>query len=89
MEFMRKYIHIAKSIKPVLTREAADCIADEYSKLRSQEATANNVARVSTDTDQMQSVNLRCLPLSQLQNTETDNRYNYVVTIILNGNMQF
>ncbi|XP_072028727.1 zygotic DNA replication licensing factor mcm3-like [Amphiura filiformis] len=45
MEFMRKYIHIAKSIKPVLTREAADCIADEYSKLRSQEATANNVAR--------------------------------------------
>ncbi|XP_022106882.1 zygotic DNA replication licensing factor mcm3-like [Acanthaster planci] len=45
MEFMRKYIHIAKMIKPVLTREAADCIADEYSKLRSQEQTANNVAR--------------------------------------------
>ena len=47
MEFMRKYIHIAKMIKPVLTREAADCIADEYSKLRSQEQAANNVARVS------------------------------------------
>ncbi|XP_071804453.1 DNA replication licensing factor MCM3-like [Asterias amurensis] len=44
-EFMRKYIHIAKMIKPVLTREAADCIADEYSKLRSQEQAANNVAR--------------------------------------------
>ncbi len=43
---MRKYIHIAKLIKPVLTREAADCIADEYSKLRSQEQAANNVARV-------------------------------------------
>ena len=47
MDFMRKYIHIAKMLKPVLTGEAAQCIADEYSKLRSQEQTADNVARVS------------------------------------------
>ena len=46
MDFMRKYIHIAKGIQPQLTREAADCIADEYSKLRSQDATANNIAKV-------------------------------------------
>ncbi|XP_077989716.1 zygotic DNA replication licensing factor mcm3-like [Glandiceps talaboti] len=45
MKFMRKYIHIAKAVKPVLTRESAEHIAEEYSKLRSQEATANNVAK--------------------------------------------
>ncbi|XP_033100370.1 DNA replication licensing factor MCM3-like [Anneissia japonica] len=45
MAFMRKYVHIAKSIKPALTREAAEFIADEYSKLRSQEAVAANTAR--------------------------------------------
>ncbi|XP_071941700.1 DNA replication licensing factor MCM3-like isoform X2 [Antedon mediterranea] len=45
MAFMRKYVHIAKSIKPALTRDAADFIADEYSKIRSQEAVAANTAR--------------------------------------------
>ncbi|XP_070533973.1 zygotic DNA replication licensing factor mcm3-like [Ptychodera flava] len=45
MKFMRKYIHIAKAIRPVLTREAAEHIAEEYSKLRSQEATASNIAK--------------------------------------------
>lgn len=45
VEFMRKYIHLAKILKPQLTAEAADCISDEYSKLRTQEAAANNVAR--------------------------------------------
>lgn len=45
---MRKYIHIAKGMQPQLTREAADCIAEEYSKLRSQDATANNIAKVCT-----------------------------------------
>ena len=39
MKFMRKYIHVARDIKPVLTREAADYLADEYSKLRNQEIT--------------------------------------------------
>ena len=48
MAFMRKYIHVAKEIKPVLTREAADYISDEYSKLRSQDSfQQDNVARVS------------------------------------------
>ena len=45
---MRKYIHVAKAIKPTLTRQAADFIADEYSKLRNQDnLQSENVARVS------------------------------------------
>ena len=49
MKFMRKYVHIAKAIKPTLTREAADYIADEYSKLRSQDnLQQDNLARVGT-----------------------------------------
>ncbi|XP_048064619.1 maternal DNA replication licensing factor mcm3-like isoform X2 [Megalobrama amblycephala] len=31
MEFIRKYIHVAKLVKPVLTQEASDYIAEEYS----------------------------------------------------------
>uniref|UniRef100_A0A8C9QQE8 DNA replication licensing factor MCM3 n=1 Tax=Scleropages formosus TaxID=113540 RepID=A0A8C9QQE8_SCLFO len=46
-EFMRKYIHVAKSITPVLTQEAANHIAEEYSRLRSQEQLASDVARTS------------------------------------------
>ena len=34
MQFMRKYIHIARSIKPTLTREACEVISEEYSRLR-------------------------------------------------------
>ena len=49
MKFMRKYIHVARDIKPTLTREAADYIAEEYSKLRSQEnVSQDNIARVSS-----------------------------------------
>lgn len=44
---MRKYIHVAKIITPVLTEEAANHIAEEYSRLRSQEQLAADVARVS------------------------------------------
>lgn len=47
MEFMRKYIHVAKMIKPVLTEEAANYIAEEYSRLRSQSLMNSDVARVS------------------------------------------
>jgi len=32
--FMKKYIHIAKCIKPVLTHEACEVITEEYTKLR-------------------------------------------------------
>ncbi|XP_062344389.1 DNA replication licensing factor MCM3 isoform X3 [Cinclus cinclus] len=47
MEFMRKYIHVAKMIKPVLTEESANYIAEEYSRLRSQSQTNSDVARTS------------------------------------------
>ncbi|KAM3860931.1 DNA replication licensing factor MCM3 [Diretmus argenteus] len=46
-EFMRKYIHIAKAVTPVLTQEAANHIAEEYSRLRSQEQLAADIARTS------------------------------------------
>jgi len=47
MKFMRKYIHVAKDMKPVLTRDAADLIADEYSKLRNQDnLQQESIARV-------------------------------------------
>lgn len=47
MQFMKKYIHIAKCMKPKLTEEASEVIADEYSKLRGQDMMDTNVARVS------------------------------------------
>ncbi|XP_070588591.1 DNA replication licensing factor MCM3 [Erythrolamprus reginae] len=47
MEFMRKYIHFAKMLKPVLTEEAAALIAQEYSSLRSQEQISSDNARTS------------------------------------------
>ena len=47
MKFMRKYIHVAKDMKPTLTRSAADFIADEYSKLRNQDnLQQESIARV-------------------------------------------
>uniref|UniRef100_A0A3Q2XEE5 DNA replication licensing factor MCM3 n=1 Tax=Hippocampus comes TaxID=109280 RepID=A0A3Q2XEE5_HIPCM len=46
-EFMRKYIHIAKGVMPVLTEEAANHIAEEYSRLRSQEQLGADIARTS------------------------------------------
>ncbi|XP_019876748.2 DNA replication licensing factor Mcm3 [Aethina tumida] len=45
VEFMRKYIHFVKILKPALTEEASEIIADEYSKLRSEDIMDNNVAR--------------------------------------------
>lgn len=45
--FMRKYIHLAKGLKPQLTKEAADIISEEYTKLRNQEGLENDhLARV-------------------------------------------
>jgi len=46
-EFMRKYIRIAKAVTPVLTEEAANHIAEEYSRLRSQEQLGSDIARTS------------------------------------------
>ncbi|XP_077443378.1 DNA replication licensing factor MCM3 [Stigmatopora argus] len=46
-EFMRKYIHIAKGVTPVLTEEAASHIAEEYTRLRSQDQLGTDIARTS------------------------------------------
>ncbi|MCJ8743516.1 hypothetical protein PDJAM_G00094810 [Pangasius djambal] len=46
-EFLRKYIHIAKVISPVLTQEAASHIAEEYTRLRNQEQLGSDIARTS------------------------------------------
>ena len=44
---MRKYIHLAKGLKPQLTKDAADLISEEYTKLRNQEGLENDhLARV-------------------------------------------
>lgn len=45
MQFMRKYINIAKVLKPVLTEEASEVIAEEYSRLRSLDLMEADVAR--------------------------------------------
>lgn len=45
VQFMRKYIHLAKCLKPRLTQEASDVIANEYSRLRSQETEDSHMAR--------------------------------------------
>jgi DNA replication licensing factor MCM3 len=45
MDFMKKYIHIAKCIKPALSSEASKAIADEYTKLRSFNSSDSHIAR--------------------------------------------
>lgn len=45
VDFMRKYIHIAKCMKPKLSEQACEVISNEYSRLRSQESVQNDVAR--------------------------------------------
>lgn len=45
VQFMRKYIHLAKCLKPKLTPEACEVIANEYSRLRSQDEKDMNMAR--------------------------------------------
>lgn len=45
VQFMRKYIHLAKCLKPKLTQEASDVIANEYSSLRSQDFEDSHMAR--------------------------------------------
>ncbi|XP_004628339.1 DNA replication licensing factor MCM3 [Octodon degus] len=45
--FMKKYIHVARILKPVLTQESAAYIAEEYSRLRSQDRMSSDTARTS------------------------------------------
>lgn len=47
IQFMKKYIHIAKAIKPKLTKAATDLICEEYAKLRSFDNDSEDIARVS------------------------------------------
>ncbi|TKR80367.1 hypothetical protein L596_014451 [Steinernema carpocapsae] len=42
MEFVRKYIHMAKEVKPVLTEEASEFISECYSELRSFDTTKSD-----------------------------------------------
>lgn len=44
---MKKYIHIAKAIKPQLSKEAVDIISEEYTKLRNYDMDQSDTARVS------------------------------------------
>merc|ERR1719494_963795 len=44
VQFMKKYIHIAKCIRPVLSKEASDMLVDEYANLRASDFEAD-VAR--------------------------------------------
>ncbi len=43
--FMKKYVHVARALKPVLTREACDIISTEYTKLRAQETAGSGRAK--------------------------------------------
>lgn len=45
VQFMRKYIHMAKCTKPKLSEAASEVIANEYSRLRSQDQGDSNMAR--------------------------------------------
>ncbi|CAH2285051.1 maternal DNA replication licensing factor mcm3-like [Pelobates cultripes] len=45
MQFIRKYIHVAKLMKPVLTHEASEHISHEYAKIRSHDQMNNDRAR--------------------------------------------
>ncbi|XP_052765398.1 zygotic DNA replication licensing factor mcm3-like [Mya arenaria] len=48
MQFMRKYIHVAKALRPTLTQQAATVLSEEYSKLRSHDSMSqDNVARTT------------------------------------------
>ena len=44
-EFVKKYIGIAKCMKPTLTKEVCEMIGEEYAKLRSQDFESSDVAR--------------------------------------------
>ena len=48
-KFMKKYIHVARALKPVLTREACDLISSEYAKLRAQETGNRDTAKVGSE----------------------------------------
>lgn len=46
MRFLRKYLHMAKGVKPVLTEEAAAYISKSYTELRSFDTSKTDQERV-------------------------------------------
>jgi len=50
VQFMKKYIHIAKCIKPVLSDAASEMIADEYANLRTNDGSEDGFARTQNIT---------------------------------------
>ncbi|KAK7075067.1 MCM DNA helicase complex subunit [Halocaridina rubra] len=75
IQFMKKYIHIAKCIKPTLTKEACEAIAEEYSRLRSHDSEHTDVART-------QPVTARALEtLIRLSTAHAKARLSGVVTV--------
>jgi len=45
IEFMKKYIHLAKAVKPTLTPEACERLSEEYAKLRAFDTQNTDLAR--------------------------------------------
>lgn len=45
IQFMKKYVHIAKGLKPTLTKEACEAIAEDYARLRTMDMGSTDVAR--------------------------------------------
>ncbi|XP_054708242.1 LOW QUALITY PROTEIN: zygotic DNA replication licensing factor mcm3-like, partial [Uloborus diversus] len=45
IEFMKKYIHLAKAVKPTLTSEACERLSEEYTKLRAFDTQNTDIAR--------------------------------------------
>lgn len=50
-EFMRKYIHMAKNVKTVLSEEASAYISECYSELRSYDTSRTDTDRVHNTLD--------------------------------------
>jgi DNA replicative helicase MCM subunit Mcm2 (Cdc46/Mcm family) len=44
--FMRKYIHMAKEVKPQLSEDASDYISERYAELRSADMGRTDLERV-------------------------------------------
>ena len=50
IDFMRKYIHLAKATKPKLTKEACDFIVEQYTELRNIDLTQSDLKRTQVVT---------------------------------------
>lgn len=48
MEFVRKYIHLARSMKPKLTEAATEFISEVYAEIRSFDISKTDTERVGS-----------------------------------------